>query len=186
MSTHPMQFIYDKSGLILDLDNTIAKLKLLSILSQPNIVGKLIQLKSVSDRFRGLRLNHLNEELAQAMGISLIELDKLAAKAYRKASVSQTVNKLIEQWDSTGKPRSVVSDHCGIDKLKAIGLHHGWSAIINCRHHNAFKPLPDGLWAAAAHMGLPPSEMVFIGDRLDTDGLAAYEFGCHFVDIRDL
>ena len=181
-----MQFIYDKSGLIFDLDNTLAELTLMTVISHPRLVGKLIHLKSACDRLRSLRHPDLMEALSDTLDMPIHELDRLTAKLYRKARIPKRIKRLISIWDETGKPRAIVSDHCGIGKLKAMGLDKGWSAVINCREHNAFKPLPDGLWAAAAQIGLPPSELVFIGDRSDTDGLAAYGFGCQFVDIRDL
>ena len=181
-----MQIINDKKGLVFDLDNTIAKLNWITALTQPRLVGQLLKLKAQSDRFRGLRPHNLAIEISHNLNQSLDELDKLTAIAYRRAAIPKEVTALISAWDKMGKPRAIVSDHTAIAKLNELGLSQGWSAVISCREHNAFKPLSDGLWAAAAHLGLPPTDIVFIGDRYDTDGLAAFEFGCQFVHIDDL
>lgn len=96
------------------------------------------------------------------------------------APVPAPVAALLRAADARGLPRVVVSDHPSMDKLARMGLG-GWSAVIDCSALGALKPLPDGLWAAAATLGLRPREILHVGDRWDTDGLAAAAAGCGFL-----
>ncbi len=95
------------------------------------------------------------------------------------------VARLIERCDRLGIPRAVVSDHPALDKLSAMGLG-GWAAVVSCRRLGALKPLPDGLHAAAAQLGVPVRSMVHVGDRADTDGAMAAAAGAAFVDVAVL
>ena len=106
-------------------------------------------------------------------------------RLYADASPSPALRAALDAVDAAGLPRVVVSDHGALDKLAAMGLS-GFAAVIDCGALGAYKPAPDGLWAAAATLGIPASELLHVGDRWDTDGLAAARAGCEFLHIRDV
>ena len=87
------------------------------------------------------------------------------------------IHEALAALDAWGIPRAVVSDYPSRAKLRALGVGEGWSAVIDCSALGALKPLPDGLEAAAAALGVPASAIVHIGDRADTDGGAAEAAG---------
>ncbi len=101
------------------------------------------------------------------------------------AQVPAPLRALIAACDARALPRAVTSDHPALDKLGAMGLD-GWAVVIDCGALGAYKPLPDGLWAAAAQLGVPPSALTHVGDRWDTDGAAAAAAGCRFVHVEQL
>lgn len=112
-------------------------------------------------------------------------MDQTWPRLFAGAEVPPAVRALLDACDAAGVPRAVVSDHAAIDKLDALGLG-GWSAVIDCSALGAYKPLPDGLWSAAAQLGVPMSGLLHVGDRWDTDGRAAAAAGCPFLHIDQL
>lgn len=104
---------------------------------------------------------------------------------HRGAPVPKSVAALIRASDEAGLPRAVVSDYPALAKLAAIGLG-GWTAVVDCRRLGALKPWPDGLLAASAQLGVRPSELLHVGNRWDTDGIAAARAGCRFLHVDDL
>lgn len=108
------------------------------------------------------------------------QLGRVWPAQFAGARVPAPVAALIRAADAAGLPRVVVSDHAALDKLGAMGLG-GWTAVVDCSALGALKPLPDGLWAAASTLGVTPHQLLHVGDRWDTDGLAAAAAGCGFV-----
>lgn len=104
---------------------------------------------------------------------------------FKGAKTPAPLLRLIQLVDDAQIPRCIVSDYPALFKLNAMGLT-GFSPIIDCQELGALKPLPDGLWAAAAQMGCPPSKILHVGDRWETDGDSAARFGCRFVHIDEL
>ncbi len=87
------------------------------------------------------------------------------------------VGAVMDALDAAGVPRAAVSDYPPAAKLAALGLGEGWAAAVDCSALGALKPLPDGLLAAAAAMGVAPEQVVHVGDREDTDGEMAARAG---------
>lgn len=103
-------------------------------------------------------------------------------RLFRGATVPAHVLALIDAIDAAGLPRALVSDHPALDKLEALGVG-GWAAVVDCTALGALKPLPDGIHAAAAQLGFPAGQILHVGDRWDTDGLAAAAAGCAFLHV---
>ncbi|MEL6343418.1 MAG: HAD family hydrolase [Myxococcota bacterium] len=111
------------------------------------------------------------------------DLDRAFPRAIRDAPSPAPIDALIKRCDEIGIPRVIVSDHPAIEKLRLRGGPAGWAAVISCRALGALKPLPDGLWAAAAQLGVPISALLHVGDRWETDGNAAAAAGCLFAHL---
>jgi HAD superfamily hydrolase (TIGR01549 family) len=76
-------------------------------------------------------------------------------------------------------PVGVFSDYPVLDKLRALGLG-GRMSLTLCATDpaiNAFKPQPQGFLHACALWGLPPAEVLYIGDRPEVDALGAANAG---------
>jgi FMN phosphatase YigB (HAD superfamily) len=69
----------------------------------------------------------------------------------------------------------VFSDYPAIGKLKALGICDYFPTIIDpCDLDiKGFKPNTNGFEIAAQKMSLPPSEILYIGDRSEVDGIGA-------------
>lgn len=112
------------------------------------------------------------------------DLDVHFAHALRDAPTPPAIAELLDRCDRLNLPRAIVSDHPALNKLH--NRRAGWTAVVSCRALGALKPSPDGLWAAAAQMGVPPAEMLHVGDRWETDGRAAAAAGCPFAHVSEV
>lgn len=76
------------------------------------------------------------------------------------------------------RPRTliVVSDFAPEAKLDALGLR--FDHIYAAERCGALKPDPRVFRAALADLGIPPSALLHIGNRPDTDGESARAAGC--------
>ncbi len=96
------------------------------------------------------------------------------------------------------RPRTLiaVSDFDAEAKLEALGLRHHFDHTYAAERYGALKPDPSVFRAALADLGIAPSTLLHIGNRPDTDGLAARAAGCRalilgtdfasFRELRDL
>jgi HAD superfamily hydrolase (TIGR01549 family) len=73
----------------------------------------------------------------------------------------------------------VFSDYLVLDKLRALGLAERMSLALSATDPeiNAFKPRPKGFLYACALWGLPPAEVLYIGDRPEIDAVDATNAG---------
>lgn len=187
-----------------DFDGTLANTAHLRVfllpvaLRHPAIVGAL---QEGFEELRGSRARDLDGELCRRVAtragcspttvarVLHEQVDLAWARSFRHARPPPGLLELIERIDERRLPRAVLSDHPTTERLRAMPVPalrpHRWSLIVSCRALGALKPLPDGLHAAAAGLGLPASALIHIGDRPETDGAMAAAAGAHFVDVRD-
>ncbi len=190
-------FTFDLDGTLADTDRLRIFL-LPAALRRPAIYSKL---QAGFEELRGQRRADLDEELCRRVatrcGCPLAEvrtallevIDGRWADSFRHARVPEGVLGLIARVDQLGFARAVVSDHPALRKLAAMRhpslRPERWAAIVDCRRLGAMKPLPDGLYAAAAALGQPTGALVHVGDRPETDGAMARAAGARFFDVRD-
>jgi HAD superfamily hydrolase (TIGR01549 family) len=81
--------------------------------------------------------------------------------------------------ESKGIQVGVFSDYPVLDKLQALGLAERMSLALSATDPeiNAFKPHPKGFLRACALWGLPPEEVLYIGDRREVDATGASNAG---------
>lgn len=86
---------------------------------------------------------------------------------------------LLDWLEQRGLRRGVLSDYPAHDKLIALGLSGRFDLVLSSLDPdvNAFKPNPRGFLAAATKWGLDPSEVMYVGDRMDVDAPGARAAG---------
>ncbi|GAU65631.1 putative hydrolase [Streptomyces sp. NBRC 110611] len=62
-------------------------------------------------------------------------------------------------------------------KLAALGIRDRFEAVLCADELGHAKPAPEAFQAACAALALRPAEVVYVGDRLDIDGLGARDAG---------
>ena len=79
----------------------------------------------------------------------------------------------------------VYSDYPAKDKVKALGCAKYCELFLASTNPeiNVFKPSPKGLLLACDIWNIEPAQLLYIGDRLEIDALAAQKAGCQFVLI---
>jgi HAD superfamily hydrolase (TIGR01549 family) len=97
---------------------------------------------------------------------------------------------LLDWLEARGLRRGVLSDYPAHDKLTALGLSGRFDLVVSSLDPdvNAFKPSPRGFLAAAKKWGLDPSEVLYVGDRIDVDvpGARAAGMPCAVLTTRRL
>jgi HAD superfamily hydrolase (TIGR01509 family) len=86
-----------------------------------------------------------------------------------------------------GVPLGVFSDYPVDAKLEALGLADLVPLRVCATEPaiNAFKPHPRGFVEACARLGLPPSEVLYVGDRAEVDGAGARAAGMRCAIVSD-
>lgn len=92
---------------------------------------------------------------------------------------------LLRYLEANRIPAGVLSDYPVAEKLEALGLAGRFSVLICATDPdvNAFKPHPAGFLRACDLWGLPPYQVLYVGDRPDVDatGAAAAGMPCAIV-----
>jgi FMN phosphatase YigB (HAD superfamily) len=92
---------------------------------------------------------------------------------------------LLQLLVSRGLRVGALSDYPTDAKLRALGVAEYFSLGLCTTHPaiNAFKPHPKGFRVACAHWALSPQEVLYVGDRPETDGAGAAAAGLRCVIV---
>jgi FMN phosphatase YigB (HAD superfamily) len=82
---------------------------------------------------------------------------------------------------------AVLSDYGRVvERLEKLGIKTAlFDSIASCEDAGALKPHTRPFLEIAREWGIYPSEIVVVGDRTDTDGIAAKSAGMQFVHVSD-
>jgi beta-phosphoglucomutase-like phosphatase (HAD superfamily) len=184
-------------AVIFDVDGTLydqRKLRLCMVweiftcvLRQPGRIAELRILR----HFRRMREKHAAEAAshlesrqyawaAQAAGVSPEKVREVVKGwiferplAYLRSCRYPGAQALFSQLQWQGIPIGVFSDYPAQDKLQTLGLTAQVVVSATCAEVNRLKPDPTGLLVAAAKLGVPAPECLFIGDQEAKDGECA-------------
>lgn len=116
---------------------------------------------------------------------ALAERDRVLAAEHRwyrpaieKVGVAPGIFELMDRFDRAGIRQVVVSDYRADYKLEALGLRDRFAASYAAEDHGALKPSPAVFHAVIADHHIAPERILHIGDRDDTDTIAAQAAGC--------
>ena len=179
-------------GIVFDFDQTLAQPHNLGLIRSIAKASFWLRVHHTCDFFRGFRCNdlrkmmnqHLLRYYNQSQGLAFF--DKSMAQFFKPHHILPKSLELITLCDQLQLKRAILSDHPCLDKLKAIGLDNGWSAVVSCRNYHALKPLDDAMFALSSQLGIPCSELLFIGDRYDTDAVMAHRSGASFLHVCNI
>jgi len=85
---------------------------------------------------------------------------------------------LLDLFEAQGLRQVVVSDYEAGYKLEALGLADRFEARFSGEELGHLKPSPELFAAVVRRLGVAPSRVLHLGDRPETDGLAATRAGC--------
>ncbi len=102
--------------------------------------------------------------------------------------VREPVIEAIQILSGHGIPQAAYSDYPAHAKIEAFGVsgHFEFGLSSNDPEIGAYKPSPLGFLKAAEKLTLEPSEIVYVGDRIDVDGAGAKAAGMYFVHVDEL
>lgn len=97
------------------------------------------------------------------------------------AAVAPDASAVLDRAAAAGAAIGFLSDYPVVDKVRALGLErHLGGGVALCTTDpaiDAFKPDPRGFELAAERFGLPPAEVLYVGDRPAVDAAGAARAG---------
>ncbi|MCK9374516.1 MAG: HAD family phosphatase [Syntrophobacterales bacterium] len=190
----PQAVIFDVDGTLYDqrrLRLWMLREMFRCVLSQP---ARLAELR-ILWLFRTMREKHAAEAAAdlesrqyawaaQAAGVSPEKVRDVVKYwmferplAYLRSCRYPGAQALFSQFQEQGIPIGVFSDYPALDKLRTLELTAQVVVSATCPEVSRLKPDPAGLLVAAAKLGAPPPECLFIGDQEAKDGECARRAG---------
>jgi HAD superfamily hydrolase (TIGR01549 family) len=120
----------------------------------------------------------IGEEGAQIESVVLEWLHQRPLK-YLRLCRRRGIEAFLTFLESKGLQVGVFSDYPVLDKLQTLGLAERMSLALSATDPeiNALKPHPKGFLHACARWGLPPAEVLYIGDRPEIDAVGATNAG---------
>ena len=203
-----LQLPQNIKGIIFDLDGTLYKMKwfmkpIFAVILFPRM-SLLPRYMSIRKLFAGKEMENedkllyaLAEKLAERCGNHKPEKMLLWIKNnFYKAFDSvmpllkgsrHGLNNTLESLKEKGCKLAVLSDfgHVG-QRLTGLGIPLPlFDNIASCEEGGCLKPGTKSLLAIAESWQIQPSDILVIGDRDDTDGIAASRAGMVFIKISD-
>lgn len=95
------------------------------------------------------------------------------------------INDVLKELHERGIRLAVYSDYARTqERLKALGIETAvFDAMESAEEAGALKPHPRPLQELAVRLNCPPEQIVMVGDRDDTDGMASRAAGMQFVQV---
>lgn len=89
------------------------------------------------------------------------------------------LTKVLEVLHRNGFKLGMFSDYPAGEKLRALGISEYFSVVVSAhdKEIKGFKPHTNGFSESAIKMGLKPSQILYVGDRPEVDGLGAVKAG---------
>jgi FMN phosphatase YigB (HAD superfamily) len=195
-------------GIIFDLDGTLYRMPwymkpLITARLFPHCL-RLPAYMSVRETFSGKNMDS-GESLMQALGKGLSnKIPSLSAgqarkwieeKFYRQFEAVMPLfrnsrpglSKTLSRCNLRGIKLAVLSDFDRIEnRLLALGISPSlFNVLMAAESEGCLKPSPKPFLSIAQKWDIAPSNILVVGDRADTDGLAAKGAGMQFMRITD-
>ena len=132
------------------------------------------------------------ERVAEQLGIHAVEVERVVDEwmmqrplKYMPRVRRPGVPRLLSILAERGLRIGALSDYPVAGKLRALGVANYFSLGLCAadRPINAFKPHPKGFRHACMLWGLAPQEVLYVGDRPETDGAGAAAAGVRCVIV---
>lgn len=203
---HPLHGGKQIRAVLFDLDGTLYAQKALQLrMAMELALLPVLQPFSALGIIRGLRsYRHAQEALRGAVPAQNSLADAQLAIAARESGLPAPIlAAIVEEWmarrplkylrsrlapgtlalldvlQRSGVSVGILSDYPAVDKLRALGIADRFAPIL-CSSDpeiNRFKPDPIGFLVAAEIWGLPPDQVLVVGDRYEVDLVGARAAG---------
>ncbi|MFP4430253.1 MAG: HAD family hydrolase [Spirochaetota bacterium] len=180
-------------GVAFDVDGTLYANRPMYILSIPLVLTRPRLLRAFRDvrialRKRGAVEDYYRvqaEMLAEALGKTAEEARQtIERRIYRTwehilnlVPLRRGVRRTIRELKDAGLKVAVSSDFPLERKLKVLGLEEHWDAVVPTEATGALKPNPEPFLSLSAALGLPPEEILYVGNSYAYDIVGAAGVG---------
>lgn len=180
-------------GVAFDVDGTLYPNRTMYLLSVPLVLTRSRLIRAFRDvrialRKRGAVGDYYQaqaEMLADALGTTPEKArDTIERRIYRTwenilylVPLRRGVRRTIRRLREAGLKVAVSSDFPLERKLKVLGLEEQWDAVVPTEATGALKPNPEPFFALCAALGLPPEEVLYVGNNYAYDIVGAAGVG---------
>jgi putative hydrolase of the HAD superfamily len=194
-------------GVIFDLDGTLYNMRwyfkpIICLRLFPECL-RLPRFLHVREEFAGIEMNvkerllaAISDELANCDLISPAEAHSWIERAFYPAFVAVMplfrwsrpgLGGMLKKLSAKGVKLAVLSDYGRVtERLRKLWIPvTRFDAVTSCEEAGALKPHPRPFLDIAEKWGIDPVHILVIGDRADTDGLAAKNAGMQFWQVSD-
>jgi len=178
-----------------DLDGTLYALKPVVQAFKRNILRDLFRGKILGTLAAGFslwrRLTTMNQvrkrggvqglpKPAENTNIKM-QMVRWHSDAVESVGAQQGVFALLKAIESAGKRQIVVTDYEAKEKLEALNLPVTFEHVFEGEVLGAIKPSPKIFKTILSELDIAPEALLHIGDRDESDGVAARKAGCQVV-----
>jgi putative hydrolase of the HAD superfamily len=96
---------------------------------------------------------------------------------FKKVKPYPHVRETLDAFKSAGLSLGLLSDFPAEQKLEYLGLDGCWDTVICSEHTNRLKPDPAPFRELALRMGLPPEQILYVGNSVSYDIIGAKQQG---------
>ncbi len=98
------------------------------------------------------------------------------------------VEKALDRWYRNGIRLGIFSDYPAADKLNILGISRFFTTTVSSADTDVdgFKPNTNGFAVAASKMGVNISEVLYVGDRAEVDGIGASNAGMQVAIMKSI
>ncbi len=194
-------------GIIFDLDGTLYKMQwFFRPLITANLLSTCMRLPrflKIRGTFSGIDMNSgdvlinaICEKVASVENCSKDEIRNWMNNQFYPAFIRilkffrnsrPEINKTLSLIKKNGLKVGVLSDYDYVsDRLVALGIDTSlFDTMTSSESFGALKPAPRPLLEIASDWNVNSRNILMVGDRSDTDGIAAQSAGMHFLQITD-
>jgi Predicted hydrolase (HAD superfamily) len=171
--------------------NPKALLRKLKVIMQYRRSQELIRTKEIQQECHKKQITHT----AESTGENPSYVKDIIEKWFEKKPLPfiplckrRGVEMALERWYKKGIILGAFSDYPVEDKLNALGISRFFTTMVSVSDPevNGFKPNTNGFALSAMKMGIDPSEILYVGDREEVDGIGASNAGMQVVILKSI
>ena len=153
--------------------------------AQENLRHSFHGSSNCSSRQIDLAINNTGESYAY-ISKTIMEWFEKRSLLFIRLCRRRGLNFVLDQLCQKGFKLGVFSDYPAQDKLRELRVYEYFSIIVSANDPEVkgFKPKTNGFAVAARRMGLKPSEVLYVGDRAEVDGIGASAVGMPVVILK--
>jgi putative hydrolase of the HAD superfamily len=194
----------EAKGVLFDIDGTLYhQMPVRLIMMLLFVIGNILNPSQLKEKAMIIVAYRKAQEALRNLGPEGGNLNQLDMTVKNTGATSECVSSVVKEWIETkplpllklfrrkgvirvldilsknGFKLGAFSDYPAHDKLRALNLADYFSVAVSASDPevSGFKPNTNGFHVSARKMGLKRSELIYIGDRPEVDGIGAASAG---------
>ncbi len=150
------------------------------LLSYGRVRRRIREIRPIED-FRSLQADLLAKEMGVSVATAADLVERLIYRRWelvlKKTPLFPGLRELLDSLLERGYPLGVLSDFPVERKLEYLGLARYWKCALSAEESGYLKPNPEPFRRLADCLGLPPEQILYVGNSYSYDVLGAKKVG---------